>query len=123
MQPEGHEATSDSSASNRDSTISITRTSQYAHRSRTIDIYLDGRQVGSVKNGETIQVAVPSGTREFVAGIAWCKSKPLRLRIGAGQDAELTCGSYASGLRILLSPILVLIPQAYLYLRPIGGDT
>ena len=123
MQSEGHEATIDSPASSLASKISITRTSQYANRYRSIDIYLDTRQVGSVENGETFQVGVPSGTHEFVAGIAWCKSKPLRLRVGAGQEAELTCGSYASGLRLLLTPILILIPQAYLYLRPIGGDT
>lgn len=105
------------------STILITRTSQYANRFRFIAIYLDGHQVGSVKNGETIQVSVPSGTNEFVAGIAWCKSKPLRLRIVADQAAELTCGSYAIGWKLLLTPILIFIPQAYLYLRPIGGNT
>jgi hypothetical protein len=117
------EATIVSSAASHDSTISITRTSQWANRFRPIGIYLDGHQVGSVKNGETIQVDVSSGTHEFVAGIAWCKSKPLRLRIGAGQEVELTCGSYASGLKLLLTPILIFIPKAYLYLRPIGGST
>jgi hypothetical protein len=108
---------------NNTSTISITRTSQVANHFRSIAIYLDGRQVGSVKNGKTIQVSVSPGTHEFVAGIAWCKSKPLRLRIGADQAAELTCGSYASGWKLLLTPILIFTPQAYLYLRPIGGST
>jgi hypothetical protein len=105
------------------STISTTRTSQYASRFRSIDIYLDGRQVGSLKNGETIQVSVSPGVCEFVARMAWCKSKPIRLRIGADQEAKLTCGSYASGLKLLLTPILIFVPQAYVYVRPVGGNT
>jgi hypothetical protein len=116
-------ATIGSSTASHDSTILITRTSQWANRFRPIDIYLDGLQVGSVKDGKTIQVSVPPGTREFVVKLAWCRSKPLRLRIGAGQEAELVCGSHASGWKLLLTPILIFIPQAYIYLRPIGGDT
>jgi hypothetical protein len=105
------------------SSVLITRTSQYANRFRSTAIYLDGRQVGSVKNGEPIRISVLPGEHEFVAGIAWCKSKPVRLHIEAGQEAKLSCGSHAGGWKLLLAPILIFVPQAYIYLRPIREKT
>jgi hypothetical protein len=60
-------------------TIRIERTSEYQNALRKIQIYIDGKKVGDVENGETLDFTVDSGNRTIVAKIDWCQSQEMKL--------------------------------------------
>jgi hypothetical protein len=100
-----------------DASITIQRTSQYSNSVRTVLIYVDGKQVGGIKDGETIEIPVTSGEHEVVTKVDWCKSTPVHIQVEPGQNIKLVSGNHAVGCASVLTALLVLIPNAYLYLK------
>ena len=100
------------------STIIVTRTSQYANRLRAIKIFINGKEAGTVKNGETVEFPVPAGANEIYAKIDWCKTKPAAINLNPGQTVRFELGSPLKGMRIFLSLYYALFKtQDWIYLR------
>jgi hypothetical protein len=55
-------------------TVKIVRSSEYINRLRDYGIYIDGRKVGVVSNGEVVEFVVSSGEHTIYARIDWCFS-------------------------------------------------
>jgi len=60
--------------------ITITRDSGYADRLRAYKIILDGENVGSISNGEKVDLNVPAGEHELYLKIDWARSNKLNFR-------------------------------------------
>lgn len=61
------------------STIRIQRTNEYQNAFRKINIHIDGKNVGKVENGKTVEFSVETGDHSLVAKIDWCRSHELKL--------------------------------------------
>jgi hypothetical protein len=98
--------------------IVVERTTQYVNAVRAIDIFVDGRKVGFVKDGERKEFGVKAGEVRVQAKIDWCATVPVKVELGEGEGAEFELGSPLAGWRVMLALFYVLLnPRGYLYLR------
>ena len=97
--------------------IIVRRTSQFANKLRSIQIYIDGEQVGAVKDGQAATFPVPSGQHEVYAKIDWQTSRPLDLTVKPGETITLECGSPLQGWKIALAKWKTATPHEWVYLR------
>jgi len=100
-----------------DATIVVKRTSQFMNKFRSIQIYIDGRQVGIVKDGQSVSFRVASGRHEVYAKIDWQTSRPLDLAVEPGRSITLECGSPLQGWKIALAKWKAATPHEWIYLR------
>lgn len=73
--------------------LTVKRTDQYANKVRKIHLYLDGKKVYDIANGETKTFEIPAGTHHIYAKIDWCKTPAFTLNLAAGQEKTLELGS------------------------------
>ena len=73
--------------------LTIARTSQYTNRFRSIDLYMDNKKFGSIKNGETKSFDITPGEHSFFAQADWVSSKPVALTFDANTTKQLKLGS------------------------------
>lgn len=69
-------------------TIILDRTSDYVNRLRNYVVYIDGKKVGTIANGETKEFVVSTGQHSIVTKIDWCSSKTLTFDIS---NEEVKC--------------------------------
>jgi hypothetical protein len=55
--------------------IVITRAAEWANRLRGVGLYLDGKRIGSIANGETKSFDLSPGMHTLEARIDWCSSR------------------------------------------------
>lgn len=63
----------------------IKRDSEWANRSRTFDLFLNGRKIGEIKDRQLLSFDIPEGNYELMARIDWCGSRPLKIEITEGE--------------------------------------
>jgi hypothetical protein len=63
------------------SKIKIHRNSEYSNRFRNIDIYLDNKILGKIKDGESIDFEIPNGKHSLTAKIDWTTSNEVEFDI------------------------------------------
>ena len=73
--------------------ILIERESQYVSRLRGYKILANGKELGSIKDGETQEYAIEPGEYIFQLQIDWCKSKEIKVDIQPGDIVQFRCGS------------------------------
>lgn len=56
---------------------------------RAYRLEIDGRPVGSVRNGAETLVPVPAGEHDLRALIDWSGSKPLRVSVASGETVTV----------------------------------
>jgi hypothetical protein len=78
------------------STIEIQRASKYTDRVRAYKVHVDGKEVGTIKNGETAEFQVAPGTHEVKLTIDWTSSPPLTIDAPPGGAVRLTCAPRAN---------------------------
>jgi hypothetical protein len=101
-----------------DAVIVVERTTQYVNSVRAIEIFVDGRKVGFVKDGERKEFVVKAGEVWVQAKIDWCATVPMKVELEEGEVVELELGSPLAGWRVMLALFYVLLnPRGYLYLR------
>jgi hypothetical protein len=94
------------------------RDSGFVDAYRKYAILIDGRQIGSVKNGETKTVSLEPGAHTLKLEIDWCSSNTISFDLTSNETARFRCGSNLRGLRAFLGPLCVFFaPSKYLYLR------
>jgi hypothetical protein len=97
--------------------IRLTRTSEWKNRFRGFTVFIDGQQVGEIKNGESLLLEVSPGDHELFVKIDWCKSNEVRLQIPERTMIDIACGS-GFGKDKPLSAALSAIEGAYVAVWP-----
>ncbi|MCX5674841.1 MAG: hypothetical protein NTX87_07520 [Planctomycetota bacterium] len=88
------------------------RDSGFVDAYRKYAILIDGRQIGSVKNGETKTISLEPGAHTLRLKIDWCSSNTISFDLTSNETARFRCGSN------FLGPLCVFFaPSKYLYLR------
>lgn len=75
--------------------IEINRSSEYSNRLRKIKLFLDGKQLGVIANGETISFETNAGTHKLQAKIDWCTSNTIDLTITGNEKRSFDLTSFA----------------------------
>ncbi len=71
----------------------IHRISEFENRARKIKIELNGELAVTIKNGETLELDIPSGTHTIQAKIDWCSSNLLELEANDTSSIEVVLSS------------------------------
>lgn len=103
------------------STLVIHRSSEFANWLRAYHIFADGERIGRVRSGAEVRIPVSAGFHTVELKVDWCRSNPVRVEVGEGQDCVLHCGCNFTGLRLFRGVGRVFTdPQHYLWLRLAG---
>ena len=78
-------------------TILVKRTSEYNNRLRDYQLFLDGKKIGTIANGQTESFEITSGQHTIVAKIDWCSSPELSLTLNETEQKLLTVGGFKNG--------------------------
>jgi hypothetical protein len=70
-------------------TINITRTSAYMNRLRDYQLYLDGKKIGTIGNGQTKQLETTAGQHTLLAKIDWCSSETVSFTLSESETQNL----------------------------------
>jgi hypothetical protein len=81
--------------------LRVVRTSQFVNRWRRISVCVDGHEVGTVRNGETIDFVVAVGEHDVHAAIDWVRSEAVRVGCAAGTPTMLRLSSPLRGWKLL----------------------
>ncbi len=76
-------------------TLIINRSSEYTNRLRAIKIIVDGKEIDTIKNGETKRFDLPEGDHQVQAKIDWCTSNVVQFRISEGNIKTFNLTSFA----------------------------
>jgi len=76
--------------------LKFIRTKQLSDRLREITVYLDGKKLGNISNGETKEYDISSGQHILYAKIDWfwCRSRDLTLTINETGAKTITIAPY-----------------------------
>jgi hypothetical protein len=72
-------------------TVTLIRHSAFLNRIRAYRVFVDHREVGKVKNGETTTFEVSSGKHVLSVKVDWARSAPLEVAVEAGGNVEVDC--------------------------------
>lgn len=67
------------------SKIVVNRKSEWANKGRKIELYLNGKNIGTIGDGETREFDVEPGLYFLYAKIDWCRSPIEEINIGLDQ--------------------------------------
>ncbi len=83
------------------STISLARRpGGWVDRARKYKVLVDGKQVGTIGQGQRQSFDVPQGPHEVTLKIDWAQSPPLRLDLAEDEAADLFCAPKANVLTV-----------------------
>ncbi|MBK4205622.1 hypothetical protein EGI09_17315 [Bacillus subtilis] len=107
---------------NQNTYIEISRTSQYINKLRGYSVLIDGTEMGNIKDGGRLRIALPPGEHVIQVKIAWCTSQTLRFTLAEGEVLKFRCGSPIRGWKLLLVLFSVLgSPEHYLFIEQEEG--
>ena len=99
--------------------ITLSRDSGYADRIRAYRVLIDGLEVGTISNGESMTFSVEPGPHEIVLKIDWCSSNTVKFDLSGNGTARFQCGSNLRGIGLLLSFYYIFFARnQYLWLSP-----
>ncbi len=100
-------------------TLRVIRDSGYADLVRAYSVKLDGKEIGTIKNGETKDFQVSSGNHELQIKIDWAGSKALAFVANESESSVFRVASNLRGLRLFLALWYVIFDSSsYLVLEP-----
>lgn len=73
--------------------IRLRRTSEWRNLLRAFSVFIDGRKVSKIRNGQAVCFAVEPGQYELFVKIDWCMSNVLTLTVPEHGTADILCGS------------------------------
>jgi hypothetical protein len=100
--------------------LTIRRDRGYTDKLREYHVWLDGIEVGQIRERDELRLEVPSGSHVLVARIDWCGSRPLRFEVGSADTVGLV-RSALRGWRMALGTLYILLNRnGYLMLELVG---
>jgi hypothetical protein len=97
------------------SKLIIHRKSEWNNRGRKIGIYIDGKKIGTINNGETQKYDLGHGRHEIFAKIDWCRSSIIELNVLENEERTLYLSGFKYGTWIY--PVLLAIMMIYYLLK------
>ncbi len=88
--------------------LEIHRKVQIINELKRISIYINGKQVDTIGDGEVVQFEIDSEGCEVYAKIGWCKTKPLKITADDGDVVLLDLGCIVSGWPLYLFLLLLI---------------
>jgi hypothetical protein len=86
-------------------TIIIKRPYRTFDRNRNFQIFLDGRIIGAIANGQSMEFEITQGQHSVFAKVGWCKSQEHSFILNETIKKELTVDIFKYGNWIL--PIII----------------
>jgi hypothetical protein len=100
--------------------LTIRRDRGYADKMREYQVWLDGIEVGQIREHDELRLEIPSGSHVLVARIDWCGSRPLRFEVGSADSVVLVRSALRSW-RVALGTLYILLNRnGYLKLELVG---
>lgn len=90
-------------------TIILNRTSEYVNRLRNYGVYIDGKKVGTIANGDTKEFVVTPGHHSIVTKIDWCSSKTITFDIGHDEIKEFKVGGFKNAKWLMPVAFIVIV--------------
>ena len=89
--------------------IVIYRTSEYSNRYRNYEVYVDGKKLGKISNGETREYEVLPGQHSLVAKIDWCSSKSILFDMNAGEVKSFKVGGFRNAKWLMPASVIIIV--------------
>ncbi len=96
-------------------TIKIRRSSEYINKMRAIKILVDGKEIGSIADGETKEFKTAEGQHKIEAKIDWCGSPELSFNIKDTEIKYLTVGGYKNSTLIISAALILSVIHFVLF--------
>jgi len=90
-------------------TMVLNRTSEYANRLINFGVFVDGKKVGTIANGETKKFDVLSGQHTLVTKIDWCSSPTLVFSIGDNEIKNFKVGGFRNASWLVPTALIIII--------------
>lgn len=87
----------------------LRRTSEYLNRWRRFSIYIDGKQIGLIGNGETREFNIPPGQHSVYSKIDWCSSQALSFSIKENEVLAFKVGGFKYGYWLMPTGLAILV--------------
>jgi hypothetical protein len=104
-------------------TVSIRRESHLFARDVLFNVYVDGRQVATVSDGQQTSLTIESGHHRVSIGEEFARSDSIGVDVDPDVTMELICGTRITGWRVWLFPFISLMKGASLFIRAADTDT
>ncbi|UMB55112.1 hypothetical protein MKD41_06450 [Lutibacter sp. A64] len=75
----------------------IIRNNEWNNMARNYGIYLDGKKIGTIANGETKEFDVTAGTHKINGKIDWCKSPTKNINFLENKSMEIEIAGFKYG--------------------------
>jgi hypothetical protein len=82
---------------NNMASVRLKRTNENNNSMRDYKIFIDGKEVGRIANGETKDFPMTDGQHIITAKIDWCSSQDFPLHIKDNETKELKVGGFKNG--------------------------
>src|SRR5690606_12368259 len=96
-------------------TIKIRSANEYINKMRAIKILVDGKEIGSIADGETKELRTPEGQHKIEAKIDWCGSPELSFNITDTEIKHLTVSGYKNSTLIISAALILSVIHFVLY--------
>lgn len=93
--------------------LTIKRTSEWTNRMRDIGIYLDGKKIGTIANGETKEFEIDPGAHTLKSKIDWCGSEEIKLNLQESETKVIELSGFKYGKIIM--PFSLIISAFYFW--------
>ena len=90
-------------------TIILNRTSEYVNRLRNYGVYIDGKKVGTIANGDTKEFNVSPGQQSIVTKIDWCSSQTVTFDIGNDEVKNFKVGGFKNAKWLMPTALIVIV--------------
>ncbi|MBM6617997.1 hypothetical protein [Bacillus suaedaesalsae] len=98
--------------------LTIKRDSQFANKMRSYTVFLNGEEIGKIKNGETFNYILEPGENTLYLQIDWCKSKEHSFQVTSVEEEHVfQCGSRLKGWKVFLASTSLEQEDVFVYLE------
>jgi hypothetical protein len=89
--------------------IIINRSSEWMNRVRAFKVFIDGEQVGTIKNGGAEEFKIDPGVHTVVCKVDWCSSQELGIVVSDGETEYLKVSNGMKYYYYLVIPMVVVL--------------
>jgi len=91
------------------SRLVVRRSSEWMNRARSFKIMVDGQQAGTVKNGQSEDIAIASGMHKLFCKVDWCSSREVEIQAKPGETTYLFVKSGMKYYWYFMIPLLIVL--------------